>query len=64
MNENALNRQLREAKEWVWWFRYWAAWRLPRWLSMIVQPRVFSDETIRRVLSSEVEPLYPLPTIH
>ena len=24
----------------------------------------FSDETIRRVLSSEVEPLYPLPTIH
>jgi hypothetical protein len=58
MNEKTLSQQLREAKGWIWWLRYCAAWRLPRWLSMIVQPRVFSDETIRRALSSEVEPLY------
>ncbi len=57
-------QQLRDAKGWVWWLRYWTAWRLPRWLSRIVQPRIFSYQAIQRTLSSDVKPLFRLPTIH
>ncbi len=64
MSEKTLNRQLREAKGWFWWLRYCVAWWLPRRLSRIVQPRVFSDEAIQRALSLDVRPLLPLPTIH
>ncbi len=64
MNEKTLSQQLREAKGWIWWLRYLAAWLLPRWLSRVVQPRIFSDEALQRVLSSEVKPLFRPPTIH
>ncbi len=58
------DQQLRETKGWIWWLRYCAAWVLPRWLSRMVRPKVFSDETIQRALSSGVKPLFPPPTIH
>jgi hypothetical protein len=58
------NQQLRKAKGWVWWLRYWVAWRLPCRLSRMVQPRIFSDQAVDRALSSEVEPLLRPPTIH
>ncbi len=64
MRQKTDDQLLREAKGWVWWLRYWGAWRLPRWLSRVVQPRIFSDEALQRVLSSEVKPLFRPPTIH
>jgi hypothetical protein len=64
MSKKAEDRQLRDAKGWSWWLRYCAAWRLPRWLSRVVQPRIFSDEALQRALSSDVKPLFRLPTIH
>jgi len=64
MPDIALDRELRSEKGWIWWLRYRAAWRLPRWLSRIVQPRVFSDRAIQRAMSSEVKPLFGRLTIH
>ncbi len=64
MGNKTDDRQLREAIGWSRWLRYCAAWRLPRWLSRIVQPRIFSDEALQRALSSEVKPLFRPPTIH
>ena len=61
MRQKTDDQLLSEAKEWLWWFRYSAAWWLPRWLSRIVQPQVFSDEAIQRALSSGVKPLFPPP---
>ncbi len=57
-------QQLQNAMGWVWWLRYLTAWLLPRWLSRVVQPRIFSDAALQRALSPDVKPLFRLPTIH
>ena len=64
MRHKTHDQQLREAKGWIWWLRYCAAWRLPRRLSRIVQPRIFSAEALQTALSSDVKPLFLRPTIH